>query len=147
MAAEDYIDFDDNWESSRDGAFTSKLEQSIKQRLACQLRTEQRLAQQRLAQQRNTGENLGPMKNKDIEWVTGQGEVLKLKEMEDSHLLNTIAYVTRKIDSHGITTMLAAERGFTLPALVVNRQPAQFWIDAMLKELNRREVKRAKALA
>lgn len=81
-------------------------------------------------------------KNRDIEWTTGQGEVLRLEQMEDSHLLNTVAYINRKLDEYNKVAAMAHARNQTVPQYMINKASGTFWIDAMLKELNRREQKK-----
>lgn len=86
--------------------------------------------------------NVKAKRNLDIEWVTGQGEIMRLEQMEDSHLLNTVAYIRRRTEEHAKTVELAESLHFKVPQFVINKQPADFWIGAMLKELNRRQVKK-----
>jgi hypothetical protein len=84
-------------------------------------------------------------RNRDIEWTTGTGEIKRLEEMEDSHLLNTIAYINRRVEAHAKVEQLAHARGMAVPDFTINKESADFWTDAMFKELDRRQRKLLKA--
>ena len=81
-------------------------------------------------------------KNRNIEWTTGQGEILRLADMEDSHLLNTIVYIRRRAAEFAEVEQIAHSRNLAVPQPLINKRPFDYWIDAMLKELNRREQKK-----
>ena len=80
-------------------------------------------------------------KNKDVEWITGSGEVIRIADMEDSHLGNTIRYIARKLDEHSKATQLMATRGFVVPPYVINKRSGDEWLDVLGKEANRRKAK------
>lgn len=84
-------------------------------------------------------------RNRDIRWTTGQGEGIRLEDMEDSHLLNTVAYINRRVEEYNKMVELASRRGYAVPAFTINKQTADYWTNAMLKELNRRQGKKLDA--
>lgn len=88
--------------------------------------------------------NTSAKRNRDIEWITGQGEILRLEDMKDSHLLNTVAYIQRRVAEYQTVADVAHKRNMHVPPFAINKKPADFWIDAMLKELNRRQMKAVK---
>lgn len=121
MAAEDYIDFFDY------DALTDFDDHPF--------------FQNRKASFQNKDKNKDTKKNKEIEWVTGQGEVIRVADMEDSHLGNTIRYIVRKMDEHEFAIDVMRERGFTVPPYVINKRPGTEWLEILGKEANRRKKK------
>lgn len=86
-------------------------------------------------------------KNKNIEWTTRQGEIIRVADMEDSHLGNTICYLHRKLETHAKAAEFMVERGFTVPPCIINKRPVTEWLDIFGKEAVRRankEMEKAK---
>lgn len=78
-------------------------------------------------------------RNRDIEWINRDGEAIPLAEMENDHLLNTIALLGRKAEAWQRTKALADSKGLKVPEPTMYGKPLAYWSDAMLKELNRRQ--------
>ena len=75
-----------------------------------------------------------------IYWTTGDGESVPLHEMEDSHLQNTLNYITRRSQDWESVKALAYERtGRDLGEFVINGKPASEWFDLMTAEVARRQ--------
>ena len=86
-------------------------------------------------------------KNKDIEWVTGQGEIIKIADMEDSHISNTIAYIVRRMKYHQEAADMLHAMGLIKPPYIINRRPGTEWLNIFGKEASRRTnkgIKKAK---
>lgn len=66
--------------------------------------------------------NTSPKRNRDIEWVTGQGEVLRLEDMKDSHLLNTVAYIQRRVAEYQTVADVAHKRNMRVPPFAINNK-------------------------
>ena len=118
MAAEDYIDFERNIHGVDDHSFF-KSKSPFHQSKAGK-------------------------KNKDIEWVTSQGEVIRVGDMEDSHLGNVVRYIVRKMDEHELAVDMMHERGFVVPPYVINKRSGDEWLEIFGKEANRRKKKEIK---
>lgn len=121
MAAEDYVDFEDT------------------DFLAMRARNEANKLLLRANALRKTDSST--TKSKNIEWVTGDGEIVRVRDMEDSHLSNTINYIYRKLEAHGKATKFMEERGFCVPPFVINKRSGLEWLDILGKEANRRRNK------
>lgn len=78
-------------------------------------------------------------KQKEIVWTTGHGEVLTLAEMEDSHVQNTINYLTRKSFEWEHAKAKAAEQGVDLGDLIVNKRVVGDWLTTFYTEVQRRQ--------
>lgn len=78
-------------------------------------------------------------KNRDTIWFQRDGTPIKLADMGDGHLLNTIALLGRKAEAWQKTYALAKSMELRIPEPIMYGQPLEFWSNAMLKELNRRE--------
>lgn len=127
MAAEDYIDF--SHLHSDDVAFVAGGDQVFNSSAA------KRAALKASYRPKKSG------KNKDIEWMTGDGEIIRVADMEDSHLGNTIRYICRKIEGHDKACARMAAHGWPVPAYVINRRPGTEWLDILGKEAARRQTK------
>lgn len=85
------------------------------------------------------------MRNKDYIWQSADGRAYALHEMEESHLMNTVAFLDRKINEFNNIATDAADKGLLFPKYKVNGELGTVWKDRMLKELNRRVSKEIKA--
>ena len=89
------------------------------------------------------------VKNKEIEWFTGAGEIVLVGEMEDDHLANTISYIVRRREEYDRAAAKMAERGWPMPPFIINKRSGEEWLDILGKEANRRrskEVEKAKLI-
>ena len=118
MAAEDYINFEDD-PFDHDDDFGPSVARGA---LADLLR------------------KAGPRtRNGKIVWTTGRGDKLLLEEMEDSHIRNTIAYIKRKTEEWKKTRQqILNERGRDLGEYRINSMSGEAWITVLLAELDRR---------
>jgi hypothetical protein len=66
---------------------------------------------------------------KEVYWTTMQGATMLLKDMEDSHLVNTILYLNRKVDKL---------REYDLPILPINDKEVSEWLEILNNELEHR---------
>lgn len=83
------------------------------------------------------------MKNKEIIWSMRDGIPIMLGEMEDSHLLNTIMYLTRRQREYDDTFRAVVKSGTIIPELVINGETVKIWLERFQKELMRRSKKEA----
>lgn len=86
--------------------------------------------------------NTNPKRKRDIEWTTGKGEIMRIADMEESHLLNTVAYINRRVEEYKKVKQMAITVGLMIPEQIINKKPCSFWVTAMLWELHRRETKK-----
>ena len=119
MAAEDYINFeDDPFNHDDDGPFFPNARHDEVANL--------------LRRSRNR-------RQANVVWTTGQGDKLLLEEMEDSHIRNTIAYIKRKTEEWKKTRQqILNERGRDLGEYRINSMSGEAWITVLLAELDRR---------
>jgi hypothetical protein len=69
----------------------------------------------------------------DVLWKTREGEVLKLSEMEDTHIINSMAMIRRKVSKiYMMDTKAFKNAGVKASDLL----PKIFW--SMVEELRRR---------
>ena len=111
MAAEDYINFEDDpfFPNARHDEVANLLRRSRNRRQA------------------------------NVVWTTGRGDKLLLEEMDDSHIRNTIAYIKRKTEEWKKTRQqILNERGRDLGEYSINSMSGEAWITVLLAELDRR---------
>jgi hypothetical protein len=78
-------------------------------------------------------------KKKVLVWTTGQGEVIRVADMEDSHLQNTINYLTRKSFEWGHAKAKALEVDVDLGEMIVNKMSVDEWLQIFYSEVKRRQ--------
>lgn len=77
---------------------------------------------------------------KQVFWTTGEGEPLDIEDMEDSHVQNTLNYITRRSQQWEVTRELALERnGIDVGEYIVNGKPGSEWFDIFVAEIKRRQ--------
>jgi len=77
---------------------------------------------------------------KAIYWVTGGGESINIEDMEDSHLQNTLNYITRRSQQWEVTRELALERnGVDVGEYIINGKSGSEWFDIFVAEIKRRQ--------
>lgn len=81
------------------------------------------------------------MKNKDHVWRQRTGETLALKDMETTHLINTVIFLTKRQAEYDGAFAKAVETGVLIPVLEINGETTEVWIARMTKELARRRRK------
>lgn len=86
------------------------------------------------------------MKNKDIIWTGRDRITTTLGDMEDSHLLNTIMYLTRRQKEYDETFKVIVSAGAIIPELEINGATVPVWIERLQKELMRRSRKEAERI-
>jgi hypothetical protein len=89
------------------------------------------------------------MKNKNHTWKTRTGLEHTLGEMETSHLLNTVMFLTKRQKEYDTTFEAAVASGLVIPELEINGELCSTWIERMSQELDRRrrkEVAKAKKI-
>ena len=122
MAAEDYMDFD--WDDDR---------QFEDQPVHWRSNTCQKLSN--LLSGKKGKKERKPV----LVWTTGAGDRLRLEEMEESHLRNTIAYIKRKTEEWKKTRLqILNERNRDLGEYRINNAAGEQWITLLLNELDRR---------
>ena len=129
MAAEDYIDFDADPSERDDSPGFARM----------RARNEAHHLLRRADSLRKIDSDA--TKAKHIGWVTGAGEIIRVRDMEDSHLANTINYIYRKLESHSKAVEFMAERGFCVPEFSINKRSGLEWLDILGKESTRRRNK------
>lgn len=77
-----------------------------------------------------------------IRWHTYNKGAINVTSMEDSHLLNTIAYINRRVDEYNRVKEQATIAGKRIPAFLISGELASYWIDVFLTELDIRSQKR-----
>lgn len=117
MAAEDYFDPLDTLERDRDDMFQHWKRKPKMQRLY--FRRDVR---------------------KQHMWLTGEGESINIEDMEDSHVQNTLNYITRRSQQWETTRELALERnGVDVGDYIINGKPGSEWFDIFVAEIKRRQ--------
>lgn len=85
------------------------------------------------------------MKNRNHVWkgrsIMGQQTETALGDMETSHLLNTVMFLTKRQKEYDETFAAAKESGLVIDELVINGATCKEWVDRMVKELDRRRRK------
>lgn len=115
MAAEDYFDPWDVWERDRE------FDQPEKEKKV-----------NRLYFRRDI--------RKQVFWTTGEGESLPVSDMEDSHIQNTLNYITRRSQQWEVTRELARERnGVDVGEYIINDKPGHEWFDIFVAEIKKRQ--------
>lgn len=75
-----------------------------------------------------------------IYWTTCDGEVLTLSEMKDSHVQNTLNYITRRSQQWESARTLAEERtGTDIGEYIINGKLGVEWFDLFVAEIKRRQ--------
>jgi hypothetical protein len=73
-------------------------------------------------------------------WTTGDGESLNVEDMEDSHVQNTLNYITRRSQQWELTRELAKERnGVDVGQYIINDKLGSEWFDIFVAEIKRRQ--------
>ncbi len=73
-------------------------------------------------------------------WMTGDGTTLLVTYMEDSHVQNTLNYITRRSQQWETTRELARERnGVDVGNYIINGRPGSEWFDIFVAEIKRRQ--------
>lgn len=117
MAAEDYFDPLDTLERDRDDMLQHWRRNPKMQRLYFR---------------RDVGQR--------VFWTTGDGESMLVHDMEDSHVQNTLNYITRRSQQWELTRDLAKERsGVDVGEYIINGKPGREWFDIFVAEIKRRQ--------
>lgn len=69
-------------------------------------------------------------------WNTNNGRVLPIHMMDTQHILNILSYINKRVEEFQKVQEQAKERGYVLPAMKVNGELPDYWIELFLKELN-----------
>jgi len=69
---------------------------------------------------------------KSLAWITGMGSSILIKDMEDTHLINTVLYLNKKRDDLEL---------YNLPMVQVNDKLITEWIDILDNEITFRKLK------
>lgn len=73
-------------------------------------------------------------------WVTGDGTSIEVSQMEDSHVQNTLNYITRRSQQWEVTRQLAKERnGVDVGEYIINGKPGSEWFDIFVAEIKSRQ--------
>jgi len=72
-------------------------------------------------------------------WVTGQGERIPINKMEDSHVANTISYLTRRKDAWDRAIEVARESGVELGSMILGKLTIEQWLANFYAEVKRRQ--------
>lgn len=72
-------------------------------------------------------------------WTTRDGEIIPINEMKDSHLQNTINYLTRKSFEWEFSRELAAKKGVDLGEMIVNKRTVTEWLNILIDEVSNRQ--------
>lgn len=80
------------------------------------------------------------MVEKQHYWTTGDGESLPVSDMEDSHIQNTLNYITRRSQQWEVTRELARERnGVDVGEYIINGKAGREWFDIFVAEIKKRQ--------
>lgn len=66
---------------------------------------------------------------RSLEWTTASGNDIRIKDMDDSHLINTVLYLSKKRDELEF---------YNLPMIDINEKPIDVWIDILSNEIKYR---------
>lgn len=73
-------------------------------------------------------------------WLTGEGESINIEDMEDSHVQNTLNYITRRSQQWEVTRELARERnGVDVGEYIINGKAGREWFDIFVTEIKKRQ--------
>lgn len=121
MAAEDYFDFDGFDEPD----FSSPRKRPMKKNAY--------VSPQEFSRVLKEGSSA-------VIWSTGSGESIKLDEMEEQHLRNTLSYIHRRMEQWNEARTLSKARGQDIGKYFVNGRTGMEWFDLMSAELRRRQL-------
>ena len=77
--------------------------------------------------------------NKNNNWKSADGRVCSLNNMEEQHLLNTLMYMSKRLEDFNKIRKLAKKKGLEIPQLRVSGKMATEWIELFFEELNKRQ--------
>jgi len=81
-----------------------------------------------------------PPKPKAPVWFTGDGEGIPIDKMEDSHVQNTINYLSRRSDQWDVACEKASAKGVDLGDMIVNGLTVHQWLANFYAEVKRRQL-------